>query len=581
MNYYTDEKNTLILIALLKKHGIRRVIASPGTTNISFVASIQNDKYFEVYSCVDERSAAYMACGMAAQTKEPVVLSCTGATASRNYLSALTEAYYRKLPILAVTSTQHWGRIGQNIPQVIDRSQAPKDTNLLSVQIPSVSSDVDEWACELNINKALLELKHRGGGPVHINLATIYSQNFNVKDLPKVNVIKRIEVGDEMPVLSGSKIGIVVGNHKKWTKEEQEIAELFCKNYNAVMICDHTSNYHGRYRINAGLVATQLTGFASCRNMDVLISIGDVSGAYLGLNAKEVWRVNPDGEIRDTYKNLKYVFEMTEHYFLNSYIPRDRVNIEEKTNNYYNEWLNKNTELRNSIKDLPFSNCWIAMTTAPKMPKDCIIHFGILNSLRSWDFFDLDNSIDAYCNTGGFGIDGCLSSLIGASIATEEKLFFGVIGDLSFFYDMNSLGNRHIGRNLRLLLVNNGNGTEFKNFMHPAYKFGEEADKYISAAGHFGKKSAELVKHYANDLGFQYISASNKEEFLEHLDSFIDSKQHERPMIFEVFTNSKDESDALRIIYNLDSTGGSSVKKIGKKILGDQNYNRLKNIVKG
>ena len=92
---YTNEIHTQILIALLKAHGIRKVVASPGATNICFVASIQNDPYFEIYSSVDERSAAYIACGLSAESGEAVVLSCTGATASRNYIPALTEAFYR------------------------------------------------------------------------------------------------------------------------------------------------------------------------------------------------------------------------------------------------------------------------------------------------------------------------------------------------------------------------------------------------------------------------------------------------------------------------------------------------------
>lgn len=77
--YYTDERNVQILISLLKEHGIKRVVASPGSTNVTFVGSIQQDPFFEIYSCVDERSAAYMACGMAAESCEPVALSCTGA----------------------------------------------------------------------------------------------------------------------------------------------------------------------------------------------------------------------------------------------------------------------------------------------------------------------------------------------------------------------------------------------------------------------------------------------------------------------------------------------------------------------
>ena len=83
--YYTVERGQQILVSLLKQHGIRKVIASPGTTNITFVASVMNDPFFEIYSSVDERSAAYMAVGMAEETGEAIVLTCTGATASRKF----------------------------------------------------------------------------------------------------------------------------------------------------------------------------------------------------------------------------------------------------------------------------------------------------------------------------------------------------------------------------------------------------------------------------------------------------------------------------------------------------------------
>ena len=98
IQHYTVERNAQIILRMLKEYNIRKVVASPGTTNVTMVASMQNDPYFEMYSCVDERSAAYLACGLAEESGEAVVLSCTGATASRNYMPGLTEAYYRKLP---------------------------------------------------------------------------------------------------------------------------------------------------------------------------------------------------------------------------------------------------------------------------------------------------------------------------------------------------------------------------------------------------------------------------------------------------------------------------------------------------
>lgn len=164
MTHYTDEKQAQIVIALLKAHDIRNVIASPGTTNMAFVGSVQKDPFFSVYSAVDERSAAYMACGLAEETGRPVVLSCTGATASRNYMAGLTEAFYRKLPVLALTSMQGEARGGHLIAQVIDRSSMPVDVLKLSVDLPIVRDPEQIWECEMKVNRAILELTRHGGG---------------------------------------------------------------------------------------------------------------------------------------------------------------------------------------------------------------------------------------------------------------------------------------------------------------------------------------------------------------------------------------------------------------------------------
>lgn len=576
--YYTDERNMQMLIYLMKQHGIRKVIASPGTTNITFVASIQHDSWFEVYSCVDERSAAYIACGMAAECGEPVALSCTGATASRNYISGLTEAFYRKLPVLAITATQHTGRIGHNVPQVIDRSNPLNDICVYSATIPAVHDKEDEWAYSVKINEALLELTHKGGGPVHLNMVTQYSDNFNVKELPVTRIINRININDKFPTLSFNKVGIFVGNHLPWAKELTETVDKFCEQYNAVVLCDHTSNYNGNYGVMASLVTSQLSYDYSIRHLDLLIDIGNISGAYLGIPAEEVWRINPDGKIRDTYKKLRYIFEMDELAFFKEYI---NTNNDIVNHSFYDEWVKiYNLAYEKIPEDIPFSNIWIAKQTINKLPENSVLYLGILNSLRSWNFFEKSNTVTGFSNTGGFGIDGGISSLIGASLASPEKLFFCVTGDLSFFYDMNAIGNRHIKRNIRILLINNGKGTEFRNYSHKGAKFGEAADEYIAAAGHYGHQSSKLIKHYTEDLGFLYLSAINKHEYTEHIDEFISPEIGDKPIIYEVFTNSQDESDALFIMNHLLSDTKGQMKTAAKKILGDKGIAALKKIVK-
>lgn len=194
-HYYTGEKNHQILISLLKQHNIKNVVASPGTANTCLIGSIQDDPFFNIISSVDERSAAYIACGLSREKGEPVVLSCTGATASREYMPALTEAFYSKLPILVVTSSQPSNRVGHLIAQVTDRSTPPSDVTKISVELPTVRNSDDEWQCTISANKAILELFRHGGGPAHINLITAYSYSEEVslthKELVSARKIER------------------------------------------------------------------------------------------------------------------------------------------------------------------------------------------------------------------------------------------------------------------------------------------------------------------------------------------------------------------------------------------------------
>lgn len=567
--YYTSERSQQIVLALLKAHGIKKIIASPGTTNLTFVASAQQDSYFEMYSSVDERSAAYMACGMAAESGEPVVLSCTGATASRNYLPGLTEAYYRKLPVLAITANQGRERIGHLVAQNIDRSVLPNDVSLLSVSIPVCSSNEDASQCEFLANKAIIELKRRGGGPVHIDLSTSYSRDYTVRQLPSVRVINRYTIQDELPLLPKGKIVVFVGSHVLMTQYETEVLDKFCEAHDAVVLCDSTSGYYGKYRMQSALIYGQVGWRSELLNVDVLIHIGEVSGDYDTLKVRPscVWRVSPDGEMRDTFRRLTSVFEMTESCFFVKYTPSKYT----KKSLYLEHFIKEYDSVYQSIPELPFSNIWIAKYTVPKIPAKSVVHLGILNSLRSWNFFSFPEGVCSYSNVGGFGIDGNLSSVIGAALASPHKTFYCILGDLAFFYDLNSLGNRHLPRNIRIMLINNGRGTEFTNAYHPAHEFGKQADSYIAAAGHFGYKSLLLVRHYAEDLGFTYLTASSKNEYQNVCESFICEEKSEKPILFEVFTDSDNESLAIEMLRTCmqNERGDSSVSllhKVAKKM---------------
>ena len=348
-------------------------------------------------------------------------------------------------------------------------------------------------------------------------------------------------------------------------------------------MCDHVSNYKGKYRAFANFHAIQRDFSSVMMNADLLIHIGDIAASCYSVKTKEVWRVNEDGEIRDPFHKLTNVFEMTEEDFFAAY-----TNEESNGTNldFWNEYSKEENQIRpllnEKLKDFPFSNAWMASQTAKKLPQNAVLHLGIQNSLRFWNFFDVPNSVLGYCNTGGFGIDGPLSTVIGAALASPQKIHYVVLGDLAFFYDFNSLGNRHLPKNIRILLVNNGRGTEFKLTGNPGAMFGDDADKYIAAAGHYGHKSKDLVKHYAEDLGFKYYSAETKDEYLSIKDKFLDTESTS-PILLEAFTNSEDENQALTLISTSVTTPIKTMiremKDFTRKTVGERGTKFLTNLM--
>jgi len=289
---YSSENQILLLLSHLKARGIRKVIVSPGSTNMNFVLSCQEDSFFHLYSSVDERSASYMAVGLSYESGEPVVLSCTGATASRNYLPGLTEAYYRNIPIIAVTSSQRLSRVGNNVAQVIDRSVQPNDSYKLKFVMDTIKDKEDEVHYHNQLNNLFLQIL-TDPGPVNINLITNHSDNFSVSRLPHPLLTRFILEMDAMPTIEKGRICIHINSGIKISDSDKEIINKFCIDYNAIVVGDHTCSYKGDFKVLNPLVTSQ----GQVKNElipTLIIQIGDITGDYsigalYGKNTK-VWR---------------------------------------------------------------------------------------------------------------------------------------------------------------------------------------------------------------------------------------------------------------------------------------------------
>lgn len=577
---YTIQENVRVVISLLKQYNIRHVVLSPGGTNIPIVSALQDDPFFRCYSIADERSAMYFAIGLFWQTGEIIATSCTSAQATRNYIPGLTEAYYKHVPILAITTSKLDRYVYQEYMQAPDQTSLPKDSVKKSYSLPQITDENSRAYVIQKAREAITELVHHRSGPVQLNISIFDAQNmtFTEKKLPKIRPLKRYmawESWDDLCLLD-KKILIVIGEHRPFTKEQNQAIERFAECFNVAIYAVHISNYHGKYVVYANLSLTSI--HASLENMnlkpDVLITIGGQTGDYTiyGRLASsfgfEHWRVSEDGLVVDTYGKLTKIFESTEEYFFNTLSLNKNPQSE---HSFYDSWKCFE-ECADYDVELPFSNAYAAQKLHKLIPDGSYMGFAILNSLRMWNFFQLPPHVVSLSPVAAFGTDGGMSMLIGASINTEQ-LCFMITGDLAFFYDMNSLGIRHIKNNLRVLLINNNGGAEF-NIMTRSCEKNLHIQDYISACGHNG--SAE---GWVKNNGFKYLKATNKKEFDANMSIFV--TESDRPIVFELYTTAEDELISFNsIVKASDISSKTFILNVAKKILGEPLTQKIKNIIK-
>ena len=383
---------------------------------------------------------------------------------------------------------------------------------------------------------------------------------------------------DAFPNITAQRVCIFVGAHVEMDDKLERAISEFCKKYNGIVLCDHTSNYRGEYRAFCNIVADQYYWKSTIQNVELMVHIGDISSSDYKIQAKEVWRVNPDGEIRDTFQKLYNVFEMKEVEFFEYY--------NKKKQDYSNSELliayhQEEKEILSRMPEFPFSNIWIASVTAKKLPSNSVLHLGIRNSLRSWNYFDTQETVTGYSNTGGFGIDGSLSTVIGAALCHPDRLYYCVLGDLAFFYDMNALGNRHVPSNIRILVVNNGLGFEMKFPASWGYSIansiGVSEDNYVCAAGHYS--SPDLIKSYVYGLGFEYLKVSTKEQYLDCLPKIVSNEKQDRTLVVEIVVNSENEDAALNLIGSIMVDESNVAKAAIKKAIGKKGIDAIKKMM--
>ena len=563
---YSNVKSVQLLVSALKEKGVKNIVISAGTSHDAIIRSIEEDGYFKTFNIVDERSASFFALGIIQETSKPVAIICTSGTATSNYMSGVTEAYKRKLPLIVITADKNPYYLNQLEEQMIDQVGLFDTNTKYNNTLPIVRDKKDEWYCQRIINEALLELDHHGKGPVHINIPIeegmfAIDSTFTTETLPKFNLIERIDESTQerewkkkFELLKGKKVLIIFGQEDYYANKKREslISSIFDK-YNCVFAVDKLSNLHCRGTLEVTRATKQMADKGTTNNVipDVVINLGgnntlDIKfAARNNPTTKEAWLVSEEGIVQDFYRKLSTIFECSIDKFLEE---MNKYEVE-KSNSYYNDWVAEDEKYKEQ-PELEYSNLYVVKELMKNIPKESNLNLANSTTIRIAEYFDLDSSIPVYCNRGVNGIDGSMSTFIGQS-AISDKLNFLIIGDLSFFYDMNALWNRYIGKNVRIMLSNNSGASLFH--------FNQGLEKFPTLNENVAADHNGIAKGWVESRGFKYLSASNKKEFDEALKQFV-SEDSEKPIFLEVFTKKEDDAKIQHEFYDFNIDAKSKVK---------------------
>lgn len=590
---YSSLKNIQILVALLKKYGVKNIVISAGTRHTPFVYSVEHDAYFNTYSIVDERSASFFAIGLIEELREPVAICCTSGTAAANYVSAANEAFYQQLPLLLLTADRNHYYMFQQEEQMIPQEGLYSSVCKKVVTLGHVRDEKDFWYCSRICNEALLELTQGEAGPVHINF--IVENDYPIKqgivkfeqeNLPDVRKIERLTLEDDDEIwkqwvnkLQKAKILIIYGQCAPLNEKQIAVIDEFAELFDCVISTDIISNLHSKYTISTFALSRMLNEKQiETLCPDILItmnanSISEIKGRMSGYSDRFLhWHVSSKGQVSDPFKCLSDVIACSPQTFFSKV--SGLADKSEHTHGYYDQWkkvyesIGKNGSLND--EGIQYSSMYAVQQCIKNIPANALLHIANSNSIRLASYFDVDPSVTVYDNRGAHGIDGSMSAFIGQAYICK-RLSFLIIGDLSFFYDMNALWNQYVGNNIRILVCNNSGGAIFHSY--PNKKNVPTLDDHIAA------EHQTSVKEWVVSRGFEYMSAHNKEQFDLCLTRLM-VENSDAPMLLEVFTDKDIDAQCIKDILVPYKTEDVSIKHMIGKVMPEGMKDTIKGILK-
>lgn len=558
-----------ILVQQCKAYGINNIVISPGSRNAPLTLSFTEDSFFTCYSIVDERSAAFFAMGIAQQIRKPVAALCTSGSALLNYYPAVAEAFYSDIPLVILSADRPVYKIdigdGQTIRQdnVFDRhigysANLKQDVSHATYRLERYAPQLlgnegievaQAQAEHFNLQEIQTALNFSLGenAPVHINipfeepLYDMVSKDRGTIEaiIPDSTVGTDFDVEVFASIWNNAKRKMILVGTNPPNDCEQKYLDFIALDSTVILLTETTSNlHHPTFFTSIDSLIAPIEKSENKRELfeallpDVLLTFGGlivskkIKAFMREFKPQHHWHVNSK-KANDTFFGLTHHFKMHPNLFFEELIPK----IKAASGDYFNFWNSRKEYYEEKRKEyldaVPFSDMLAFEKILENIPNDYQLQLSNSSTVRYAQLFDLNPSLKVFCNRGTSGIDGSVSTAVGAAVYNDEPTLL-VSGDLSFLYDSNGLWNNYIRPDFRIIVINNEGGGIFR--ILPGHRETPNFKTFFETPQNL------QISHLCEMYSFDYFLADNEQILEKALETFYLAT--EKPKLLEIRTPS-------------------------------------------
>ena len=531
------------IIEICQQKGVQHIVISPGSRNAPLTIGFTNNPFFKCYSIADERCAAFFALGIAQQIQKPVAIVCTSGSAVLNYYPAVAEAFYSQIPLVVISADRPQNKIDVGDGQTIRQENVLGNHSLYNANLREDASAENDNHIQMALHVAVTQK-----GPVHINAPF---------EEPLYETVSELQVQPEIVDFNTESKTFSLGNStiETWNKAtkklvlvgelypnsvEQKYLDVLANDPSLVVLTEKTSNLHHPTFIDQ--IDTLITPFSDedfkAFQPEILLTFGGmvvskrIKAFLRKYKPAHHWHVD---ELRayDTFGALTNHFETKINTFLSQLLTENAIESTYKSS-ISAIWKDRVARHKEYTAKIPFSDFKVFDFICQNLPKNSQLQVSNSSAIRYLQLFDLDKSIQVFCNRGTSGIDGSTSTAIGAASATDLPTIL-ITGDISFLYDSNALWNNYIPNNFKIILLNNSGGGIFR--ILPGHQETETFNTYFETSHQLN------ASHLAKMYGLDYFEANDEATLQQQYTAFLN--QNEKPSILEIFTPEKENNDIL------------------------------------